>query len=96
MHKMSKWVSVCLDVLIPDNYRELKHQKDSIKSTGEWCGKSHTHANASIIKSGFSCGLVSQDELVAHKQELVSERAQLQPEVAEEEARRRLEQVAVR
>ena len=96
MHSMSKWVRTCLNVLTSGNYRELKHQKDSIKSTGECRGKFHTRANASIIKSGFSCGLVSQDELVAHKQAVVSERAQLQLEVAEEEGRRRLEQVAVR
>ena len=74
-----------------------KEHKNPINLIRKWRGNLCTSVSAKSVKSDFSCGLVSPDELVAHKQAVVSERVQRQLEVAaEEEARQRPVEVAVR
>ena len=74
-----------------------KEHKNPINLIRRWRGNLCTSISAKSVKFGFSCGLVWPDELVAHKLAVVSERVQRQLVVAaEEEARQRPVEVAVR
>ena len=74
-----------------------KEHKNPINLIRKWRGNLCTSMSAKSVKPDFSCGLVWPDELAAHKQAVVLERVQRQLEVAaEEEARQRPVEVAVR
>ena len=74
-----------------------KEHKNPINFIRKWRGNLCISMSAKSVKSDFNCGLVWPDELVAHKQAVVSERVQRQlVAAAEEEARQRPVEVAVR